>query len=211
MTREFLKGLGLEDAAIDKILDENMRDIGKEKGNTVKAQNDLAAEQEKLKTALADLEKLQKSNGDISALQKQLSELQAKYEKETGDLNAQLAERDYADAITRSIAGKGLKFSSKSAEKAFISTLKEQKLELKDGELTGLDDFIKSQRESDPDAFAPDKEPPRFITGGDGGGHGAPGGGKTTAELMAEAIGKAGAERGKAANNIISTYKGGTT
>ena len=36
-------------------------------------------------------------------------------------------------------------------------------MELKDGELSGLDDFIKAQREADPDAFAPDKPAPRGV------------------------------------------------
>lgn len=174
MTREFLKNLGLEDATIDKILDENMRDIGKEKGNTTTAQNELSTANEKLKTALADLETLKKSNGDVATVQKQLEELQKKYDDDTAALNAQLSDRDYSDAIARAISGKALKFSSKSAERAFTAALKEQKLELKDGELSGLDDFIKAQKEADPEAFAPDKAPPRFVAGGSGGGHGEP-------------------------------------
>lgn len=211
MTREFLKNLGLEDAAIDKILDENLRDIGKEKSQTATAQSELSAAQEKLKTAQTDLEALRKSSGDVSSVQKQLEELQKKYDTDIADRDAKLADRDYADAITRAITGKQLKFSSKAAERDFIASIKAKKLELKDGELTGLDDFIKAQREADPDAFAPERPAPRFVTGGDG-GHGAPGGsggGKTTAELMAEAIGKANAASGKAANDIISSYTGG--
>jgi len=174
MTREFLKNLGLEDAAIDKILDENMRDIGKEKTNTTTAQTELSTVKETLKTAQGELDTLRKSNGDIATVQKQLSDLQAKYDADIADRDAKLADRDYSDAITRAISGKALKFSSKSAEKAFIAAIREQKLELKDGELTGLDDFIKSQKEADPDAFVPDKPTPRFITGGGGGGHGEP-------------------------------------
>lgn len=175
MTREFLKNLGLEDAAIDTILNENMADIGKEKAKTTTAKADLADAQGKLTAAQSELETLKKSNGDAAAVQKQLTELKAKYEKDTGDLRTQLADRDYSDAIARAITGKGLKFSSKSAERAFTAALKEQKLELKDGELSGLDDFIKAQREADPEAFAPDKAPPRLVTGsGSGGGHGEP-------------------------------------
>lgn len=174
MTRDFLKNLGLEDAAIDKILDENMRDIGKEKGNAATAQTELTTAQEKLKTALGELEGLKKDGGDIGKLQQQLTDLQAKYDKDTGDLRGQLADRDYSDAITRAIAGKALKFSSKSAERAFTAALKEKKLELKDGELTGLDDFIKAQKEADPEAFAPDKAPPRIVGPMGGGGNGAP-------------------------------------
>lgn len=175
MTREFLKNLGLDDAAIDNILNENMADIGKEKARTTEAKADLADAQGKLSAAQSELEALKKAGGDAAAVQQQLTELQAKYDKDTGDLSAQLADRDYADAIGKAITGKGLKFSSKSAERAFIAALKEKKLELKDGELSGLDDFIKAQKEADPEAFAPDKAPPRFITGAEnGGGHGEP-------------------------------------
>jgi len=144
MTRDFLKNLGLEDAAIDNILNENMADIGKEKAKTTTAKADLADAQGKLADAQSELETLKKAGGDAAAVQQQLTELQAKYDKDTGDLRTRLADRDYADAIGRAITGKGLKFSSKSAERAFTAALKEQKLELKDGELTGLDDFIKA-------------------------------------------------------------------
>ena len=175
MTREFLKNLGLEDAAIDTILNENMADIGKEKAKTTTAKADLSDAQGKLADAQSELETLKKVGGDAAAVQQQLTELQAKYDKDTGDFRAQLADRDYADAISKAIAGKGLKFSSKSAERDITAALKEQNLELKDGELSGLDDFIKAQKEADPEAFAPDKAPPRFVTGAcSGGGHGEP-------------------------------------
>lgn len=175
MTREFLKNLGLEDAAIDNILNENMADIGKEKAKTTAAKADLADAQGKLTAAQSELETLKKAGGDAADIQKQLTDLQAKYDKDTGDLRTQLSDRDYVDAIGKAITGKGLKFSSKSAERAFTALLKEQKLELKDGELSGLDDFIKAQKEADPEAFAPDKAPPRIVTGsGSGGGHGEP-------------------------------------
>lgn len=175
MTREFLKNLGLDDAAIDNILNENMADIGKEKAKTTTAKADLADAQGKLTAAQSELETAKKAGGDAADIQKQLTDLQAKYDKDTGDLRTQLADRDYSDAIGKAITGKGLKFSSKSAERAFTAALKEKKLELKDGELTGLDDFIKAQKDADPDAFAPDKPAPRFATGsGSGSGHGEP-------------------------------------
>ena len=52
MTREFLKNLGLEDAAIDTSLNENMADIGKEKAKTTAAKADLADAQGKLSASL---------------------------------------------------------------------------------------------------------------------------------------------------------------
>ncbi len=175
MTREFLKKLGLEDAAIDQILDENMDDIGKEKAKTTAAKAALTEAQSQLTAAQTELEGLKTAGGDIAAVRQQLTELQAKYDTDTKALQGQLADRDYGDAISRAIAGRGLKFSSKSAERAFTAALRERKLALKDGELTGLDDFIKAQKEADPEAFAPDKAPPRIVTGNSGrGGHGEP-------------------------------------
>lgn len=174
MKRDFLEGLGLEKETVDKIMAENGADLEREKAKTTAAKADLADAQGKLSAAQTELDGLKKSSGDIAAVQKQLTDLQAKYDKDTGDLRGQLADRDYSDAITRAIAGKSLEFSSKSAERAFTAALKEQKLELKDGELTGLDDFIKAQKEADPDAFAPDKAPPRIVGPMGGGGNGAP-------------------------------------
>lgn len=174
MKREFLEGLGLEKEAVDKIMAENGADLEREKAKTIQAKADLADAQSKLADRDKDLEALQKTSGDAAAVKKQLEELQAKYTTETEQYKAQLADRDYTDAISQAISGKGLKFSSKSAQRAFEAALREKKLELKDGELTGLDDFIKVQREADPEAFAPDKAPPRIITGGLGGGNGAP-------------------------------------
>lgn len=205
MTREFLKNLGLEDAVIDNILNENMADIGKEKAKTTAAKADLGDAQGKLAAAHAELETLKKSNGDVAAVQKQLTELQAKYDQDTGALRTQLADRDYADAIARAITGKGLKFSSKSAERAFTAALKEQELELKDGELTGLDDFIKAQREADPAAFAPDRPAPRIITGA-GSGHGEPPEHVPENVAQAKEMGAARAASGKAASAVLSHY-----
>lgn len=172
MKREFLKNLGLEDTMIDQILDENSRDIGREKQKTDSAKTGLSDAQTQLSAVQTELETLKKSHGDIAQVQKQLSDLQAKYDADTGALSAQLAERDYDAAVGKAIAGKGLKFSSKSAERAFTAALKEKKLPLKDGVLDGFDDFLQLQRDADPDAFAPDKPVPKFTTVS--GGNGAP-------------------------------------
>lgn len=130
------------------------------------------------------------------------------FKAELASAQDQLTQRAQADAISQAIAGKGLKFSSRAAERDFIAGIKELKLEWKDGVPSGFDEFIQAWREADPGAFAPDKAPPRFIAGGDGDGHGIPGG-VSMAEMMAESIGKAGAARDKAANSVIANYKGG--
>ncbi len=123
MTREFLKKLGLEDAAIDQILDENMDDIGKEKAKTTAARAALTDAQGQLTTAQTELEGLKKAGGDIAAVRQQLTELQAKYDTDTRALQGQLADRDYGDAISRAGAevqlqerGAGLHRRSAGAE-----------------------------------------------------------------------------------------------
>lgn len=207
MKREMLEGLGLEKEVVDKIMAENGADLEREKAKTTAAKADLADAQGRLSAATAELEAIKKSNGDTAAVQQQLTDLQAKYDKDTGDLRTQLADRDYSDAIARAISGKGLKFSSKSAERAFTAALKERKLELKDGELSGLDDFVKAQREADPDAFAPDKPVPRFVTGsGSGGGHGEPPEHVPENVAQAKEMGAARSANSKATQDVMSHY-----
>lgn len=174
MKRDFLENLGLDKETVDKIMAENGADIEREKAKATQAKADLSDAQKQLADRDKDLEQLKATAGDAEANKKALEELQAKYSTETEQLKAQIAERDYADAITRGIAAKSLKFSSKAAERDFIATVKREKLELKDGELSGFDDLVKAHREAEPDAFAPDNPPPRIISAGNGGGHNAP-------------------------------------
>lgn len=204
MTREFLKTYGLEDSAIDSILQENTQDITKEKQKTQAAKVDLADVQGKLTATQSELDTLKQSNGDIAALQQQYNDLQAKYDTDIADRDAQLAERDYSDAIRSAITGKGLKFSSKSAEKAFTASLKEKKLELKDGELVGIDDFINEQREADPDAFAPDKPVPHFV--GPTGTGGTPPAPLPANVAQARALGAAKSAALKASNDAMVKF-----
>lgn len=165
MKREFLENLGLTDKAmIDQILDENSRDIGREKQRTLDAMDENRDLQKQLEDKTREYNALKDTTGDAESLKKQLEELQGKYNTETQQYLTQIAERDYADAISRAISAKALKFSSKSAERAFLSELKAKKLELKDGEVQGLDDFINEQKKSDPDAFAAEKPVPRFAS-----------------------------------------------
>lgn len=204
MKREFLEGLGLGKEAVDRIMDENGADLEWEKAKTTQAKADLADAQSKLADRDKDLEELKKTSGDAEAVKKQLEELQAKYTTETEQYKAQLADRDYAAAVTRAIAGRNLKFSSKSAQRAFEAALRETKLELKDGELSGLDDFIKAQKEADPDAFAPDKPTPRIVAPA---GKGTPPSDPVPANVaQAKEMGAARAASSKATGDILSHY-----
>ena len=163
MTREFLEALNLDKDTVDKILDENSRDIGREKQKAEQLKDDLEKVQEQLGQRDKDMENLKKSAADVEGIKKQLEELQSKYNTETEQYKTQLADRDYSDAMARMIADKDVKFSSKAAEKAFMADLKAKALTLKDGALDGFDTFLKSQKESDPAAFEAEKPDPTFV------------------------------------------------
>ena len=169
ITRKFLKGMGLTDEQVDTIIEAHTETV-----------DGLKADVDKYREDAIKLPDVQKELNDLKAagdggLQKQLDDLQKKYDTEAAahkaeleKLQGQLAERDYTDAIGKAIAGandgKGLKFSSKAARTAFEAAIREKKLEMKDGALTGFDDFVKAQKEADPDAFASDKPAPRFVS-----------------------------------------------
>lgn len=163
MKREFLEAMGLDKETVDKILDENSRDIGREKQKADQAKEDLATAQQQLADRDKDMEELRKSAEGADGIKQQLTDLQAKYNEETEQYKTQLAERDYSDAVSRAIAERGIKFSSKAAEKAYIADLKAKKLELKDGALSGFDEYHKAQLEADPAAFQSNKPSPTFA------------------------------------------------
>lgn len=163
MKRDFLEALGLDKETVDKVLDENSKDIGREKQKLDQAKSDLATAQEQLAQRDKDIEELKKSAADVDGIKQQLADLQAKYTTETEQYQKQIADRDYADAVNRAIADKGVKFSSKAAEKAFIADLTANRLTVKEGALDGFEAYLKAQKDSDPTAFQSDKPAPTFV------------------------------------------------
>jgi chromosome segregation ATPase len=77
MKRSFLEELGLEKDVIDKIMNENGKDVEKAKGSLA----DVQAERDDLKKQISDrdeqLESLKKAKGNSEELQKQIEQLQA--------------------------------------------------------------------------------------------------------------------------------------
>lgn len=116
---------------------------------------DIASLQEKLKNAGADTEKLNTLQTDFTAIQE-------KYQAEKKDLENKLAKQAYEFAVKEKVSG--LKFSSESAKKAFMSDILNEELKLKDGQLVGFDDFVDVYKKNDEKAFIteaqdPDKKP----------------------------------------------------
>lgn len=154
MKKEELLSIGLTEEQADKVFAMNGKDIEKYKKAAEDAKTDKDALEQQVADRDKDIEELKKTSGDAAKIQEKLDELQGKYDKETEAYKAQLARRDYLSAIDKAITDSGVKFSSKSAEKAFRAGIGDSKLELKDGALEGFDEYLEKAKSDDPSAFA---------------------------------------------------------
>lgn len=158
MKREELKNLGLSDEQITFVMDENGKDVNalkatiEQRDQTITA---LTTERDGLKDQVANRDKdiadLKKESGNTEELNQRLSDLQSKYDTDTKGL------QDKLDAQARSYAAKdfysSVEFTSAFAKKAAIDEFMAANLEYKDGAYVGADDFLKTQKEKNPDAF----------------------------------------------------------
>lgn len=137
-------------------------------GSYISREKFAALEQERdgLKSQLGEANaKIEEFKGmDIDGIRAAADEWKTKYDTDTAALQQQLAEKDYSYSVREAVGG--MKFTSESAKRAFIADLSLKKLPLQDGKLLGLDDFVKSYKESDPDAFVPEGGVPKLVLGG---------------------------------------------
>lgn len=94
---------------------------------------------------------------DIEGIKKAAKDWEDKYNADTKSLNEKMQAQAYSFAVRD--AANSLKFSSNAAKKQFIADATAKKLVLEGDKLLGFDDYVKSYRESDPDAFAVEKKP----------------------------------------------------
>ncbi len=149
-----LKKLGIEvpedkEKELDKEVLKNYKTISDYDKQTA-ARDSYKDQYEKVK---ADLGKF--DGVDVEALKKQIADAQAEAKKAEENAAAELAKRDYADAVAKQVDT--LKFSSEAAKKAFTADLIAQELKLKDGSLMGFTDFVESYKKADAGAII-DKE-----------------------------------------------------
>lgn len=167
MTRDFLKGLGIEDKeVIDQIMQANGEAVENAKKSEQKA---FAAEKEQLSGQISQLQaQADKRDGDLKKLQekltaanedsakvadaqKALTDFQAQYETEKKDWAAQMKKQAYEFAV-KTETGK-LTFSSAAAQRDFTRGAIEADLKMDGDTLLGWTDFVDKYKETDPDAF----------------------------------------------------------
>lgn len=167
---EIMKSFGLElpedkKEAFDKAVNENYKTIKEFEGNqrkladaekdrdTYKAKydDDIKKRDEDLASLKKQLEDAGADKTTIETLTKNLSDLQNTYDNDKTNWQKQLDDTRYEYAVKEKV--EGLKFSSNSAKKAFMTELKEKPLQMRDGVLTGFDDFVNAYKSNDADAF----------------------------------------------------------
>ena len=149
MKTDELKAMGLSDDQVQRVFALHGEDVNGLK-TTIAT---LTAERDTARTSLGEANK--KLEGYDPDWKQKAADAQQQAAQQIAGIKAQYAAASAADA---------LHFTSESAKKAFLSDLAAKKLPLQDdGKLLGFDDFVKSYKESDPGAFAPEGGLPRVT------------------------------------------------
>lgn len=154
MKTEELEKIGLSKEQIADVMKMNGTDIEnlKKENETLTTERDNY--QTQFETAKATLEGFE--GKDFDAITKERDEWKQKAEQAERDFKKQIEARDYSDAVEK--AADGLKFSSKSARKAFVAELLADPLKLKDGKLLGFDDYVEAYKKNDETAIVTEAE-----------------------------------------------------
>ena len=105
MKADFLKGLGLEQDAIDKIMAENGKDVAVEQAKTTKAVSERDNYKDQLATATESLEKFK--DVDPAAMQSEIDKLNQQLKDKDAEYAAKEADRIFSDTIKEAIKTAG--------------------------------------------------------------------------------------------------------
>ena len=153
MKREDLKAFNLSDDDVQKIMDLHGADIEKQKRSI----ETLTAERNDFKS------RLEEANSKLEGYDPEWK-TKAEQAQADADTRIQKIQRGY---LLKETAG-GIKFSSESAKKAFLSDLEAAELPVQEDKILGFEDFLKQYRDKDPSAFLPDKPVPAITVPGQG-------------------------------------------
>lgn len=156
---EMLKEAGIEIPADKKdAFNKEFRKTYKSEGEISKVTDKLTADRDNWKQkAEAAEETLKKFDGvDLEGMKAEVDNWKAKAENAEKDYAAQIAKRDFDDALKEEIGG--YKFTSEAAKKAIMAEIREAGLKVKDGKILGLSDLLAQMKEKDASAFVDEKQ-----------------------------------------------------
>lgn len=165
MKTDFLKGLGLEQDVIDKIMAENGKDIAAEKAKTIKAEGERENYKSQLETATESLEKFK--DVDPTAMQGEINKLNQQLKDKDAEYAAKEADRIFSDTIKEAIKTAGGRNEKAVMAMLDMNALKESKNQSED-----IKKALETVKESDAYLFGSDEpfKNPVGATGGSGTG-----------------------------------------
>ena len=144
MKRDFLKELGIDEEAIDKIMSENGKDIERAKSGKTDMETQLAEIKNQLAERDNQLEELKKSSKNSEDLEKKIQELQDLNKQNSETYEAKLKQLEVDKIIDLAL----VEVKAKNT-KAVRSLLTLDNPEIVDGKIKGLDEQLKKLQESD--------------------------------------------------------------
>ena len=158
MKRDFLLQLGVPEDLIDKIMDENGKDIEKNKNNAELYKTELEGLKEQLTTRDKDIADLKKSSKSSQDLQGQIKSLQEKYDKDTTDLQNVVHQTKFDSALDIALAGSGAK-----NPKALKGLLALDKITFEDEGLSGFSEQLEQIKSENEFLFNSDEPAPDIV------------------------------------------------
>ena len=155
MEREFLKGLGLEKDAIDKIMAENGKDIELEKGKVKDIQSQLVTANNTIKERDKQLEILKNSPDNPETLKQQIQQLQDDNKAKDEAHQKEIKELKVNSALEKALTN--AKAKNAKAVQALLDLGDDVELN-EDGTIRRLDEKIKALKKSDAYMFNDDKQ-----------------------------------------------------
>jgi len=140
--------------AFNKAVNENYKTIVEFDKKVAKLELERDTQKERADSAEATLKSF--DGVDVEAFKKQIADANEKAEQIAKDYESKIYDRDFADAIAKSL--EGTKFTSTYAKDAVIKSIKDSGLKLSEGKILGLNDLLTQLKEKDPTAFVDDKQ-----------------------------------------------------
>ncbi len=132
MKREFLKGLGLADDAIDKVMAENGKDIENTKGDLKAKETELETKTKELETLQGQLKTANKQiedfkEMDVEGIKKASDDYKEKYDKAIKDAEKEIEGLKFNHAIENALNKAGTKNAKAARALLDIGALKDSK------------------------------------------------------------------------------------
>lgn len=157
MKTDELKAWGLTDEQSEKVMAQYGKDVSRLQKENEKLTADRDKEKERADAAEGTLKNF--DGVDLDGMKAEIDNWKAKAENAEKDYAAQVAKRDFEDALKEEIGG--YKFTSEAAKKAIMAEVREAGLKVKDGKILGLTDLLAQMKERDASAFVDEEQEKR--------------------------------------------------